>query len=312
MNTATKLGGYGAGLAALFAVALGAGSLAGPVGAAPERDDHGHGGHTAPAAQAGGEALPGGLQVSQDGYTLTPETTTVPAGKKTDFRFTVTGPDGKPVTRYTALHGKELHLIVARRDLSGFQHVHPVRDAKGVWSVPLTLPDAGTYRFFTDVHPQGAGEQLTLGTDVNVPGHFTPRDLPAPVQVAEVDGYEVRLDGTLKPGQGTELTLTVSRDGRPVTDLEPYLEAYGHLVALRDRDLAYLHVHPDGAPGDGETRPGPGITFHAEAPSTGAYRLYLDFKHAGRVRTAEFTVHAGQAPPTAPTPAESGHGDHRH
>ena len=46
-----------------------------------------------------------------------------------------------------------------------------------------------------------------------------------------------------------------------MTDLQPYLGAYGHLVALRDGDLAYLHVHP-GEHGDGRARVG----FDAEVP----------------------------------------------
>jgi hypothetical protein len=79
----------------------------------------------------------------------------------------------------------------------------------------------------------------------------------------------------------------------PVTDLQPYLAAYGHLVVLRQGDLAYLHVHPDGEPGDGRTKAGPNIVFYAEVPSAGTYRLYLDFKHGDVVRTAEFTVVAG-------------------
>jgi hypothetical protein len=110
----------------------------------------------------------------------------------------------------------------------------------------------------------------------------------------------------------------VSRNGRPVTDLQPYLEAYGHLVALRDRDLAYLHVHPAGSPGDGTTAPGPGITFYATAPSNGAYRLFLDFRHDDQVRTAEFTVttdgqrstppQTSSPDPTDPHSEEPGHG----
>ena len=60
------------------------------------------------------------------------------------------------------------------------------------------------------------------------------------------------------------LTATVSRDGEPVTDLQPYLGAYGHLVALRDGDLGYLHVHPEG-----DTGPGPEIAFGTEFPSAG-------------------------------------------
>ena len=92
----------------------------------------------------------------------------------------------------------------------------------------------------------------------------------------------------------------MSRDGAPVTDLQPYLAAYGHLVALRDGDLAYLHVHPAGAPGDGVTPAGPGITFYATIPSAGDYGLFLDFQHDGVVRTAAFIAHAG-APPSRGT-----------
>jgi hypothetical protein len=327
MNVATKLGAYTLGLAAVFGIALGAGNLAGPLGSDAQKTGsassghaagghgesggHGSGGHggsgTGTGSASGGAPVPGGLQVSQDGYTLSPQTTTLPAGKRTEFRFTVDGPDGKPVTRYTPLHGKKLHLIIARRDLSGFQHVHPTEAGGGVWIVPLTLPDPGAYRFFTDIQPQGAPKQLTLGTDITVPGDYKPRELPEAQRVATVDGYQIRMEGRLVPGRSSKITLTVSKDGEPVTDIEPYLEAYGHLVALRDRDLAYLHVHPDGEPGDGKTRPGPSITFYAEVPSSGAYRLYLDFKHQGKVRTAEFTAAAGEAgtriPGASPAPS---------
>lgn len=342
MNTATKLGAYALGLAVVFGGAVGVGNAAGPVGPASGSDGHGHSGASAPGAAPGAETggdtgtpVPGGLQVAQDGYTLSPRTTTVEPGERTDFRFTVNGPDGRPVTRYTPLHGKKLHLIIARRDLSGFQHLHPTEVGGGVWSAPVTLPSAGTYRFFTDVRPAGVDEQLTLGTDVSAPGDYRPEPLPAPERVAKVDGYEVRLAGDLVPGRSSKLTLSVSKDGEPVTDLQPYLEAYGHLVALRDRDLAYLHVHPDGEPGDGRTRPGPDVTFYAEVPSSGAYRLYLDFQHEGKVRTAEFTAVAGArgaqgspggsapAPPEAPEapeapsqkpdePSGGGHGGHAH
>ncbi|MBB4771625.1 hypothetical protein [Actinomadura livida] len=320
MNSATKVGAYAVGLAVVFGSAAGIGKVVGPVGASVEKASHEGGGHgeSTGGGHGGGHGgaasqPPGGLQVSEDGYTLVPYRTTLTPGKKTDFRFTVNGPDGKPVTAFKPLHGKRLHLIVARRDLSGFQHLHPT-ESGGVWTVPITLPKAGVYRFFTDVQPESAERQLTLGTDITAPGDLRPVPLPKPEQVAKVDGYEVTLTGGLVPGKSAELTLTVSKDGEPVTDLEPYLEAYGHLVALRQGDLAYLHVHPDGEPGDGKTEPGPGVTFFAEAPSSGAYRLYLDFKHDGKVRTAEFTVHAGDAgaPVQQPEQDEPGHDDPGH
>ncbi|MEV0661859.1 hypothetical protein ACIBI3_04250 [Actinomadura luteofluorescens] len=303
MNSATRLGAYAVGLAVVFGGAASVGKIVGPVGGTAKMASHengggghGGGGHGGGGHETAASHAPGGLQVSEDGFTLAPQQTVLTAGEKTDFRFTINGPDGRPVTGFKPLHGKRLHLIVARRDLSGFQHLHPTEAGGGVWTVPITLAKPGVYRFFTDIQPDGAKRQLTLGTDVFVPGDLKHAPLPAPEQVAKVDGYEVRLTGGLTPGKSTELTLSVSKDGKPVTDLEPYLEAYGHLVALRQGDLAYLHVHPDGEPGDGETEPGPGITFFAEAPSSGAYRLYLDFKHDGKVRTAEFTVHAGQVP----------------
>jgi hypothetical protein len=97
----------------------------------------------------------------------------------------------------------------------------------------------------------------------------------------------------------------------PVTDLQPYLGAYGHLVALRSGDLAYLHVHPDGTPEDGSTRPGPDVVFYAAVPSAGTYHLYLDFKHQGVVRTAAFTVGTTGTPAASePDLSGDGHTDH--
>ncbi|MET7960437.1 hypothetical protein [Micromonospora zamorensis] len=310
MRTVTRLAGFAVGLAAVFGTTYGIGRV---VDRAPVVE----GRHDDDAAHATGEhdettdRLPGGLLVSDRGYTLEP--VDAPAD---EFAFRIAGPDGQPVTRYDVAHDKQMHLIVARRDLSGFRHVHPELAPDGTWRVDTPLAGAGQWRAFADFTPTG-GEPLTLGVDVTVPGELTERPLPAPSTSTTVDGYTVTLTGSPQPGRTSPLTLTVSRGGQPVTDLEPYLGAYGHLVALRRGDLAYLHVHPDGAPGDGRTRPGPAVTFLAEVPSAGSYRLYLDFRHGGAVHTAEFTVVAGtpaaDAPPTGGDPsgpAPTGGADH--
>jgi hypothetical protein len=311
MNTATKLGVYALGLAVAFSAALGVGRLAGPVAApVPHEAAGGHGdaGHS----QTGGPgtAVPGGLQVADAGYRLAPVTTTLSVGASTEFAFRILGPDGAAVTRYAPTHERDLHLIVVRRDLAGFQHVHPALGADGTWRIPLGVAGAGQYRVFADFQPVGRDKALTLGVDVPAAGTYDPRPLPAAARIAEVDGYRVEVTGDLKPGTASKVTLKVTRDGQPVTDLQPYLGAYGHLVALRDGDLAYLHVHPDGEPGDGRTAAGPEVTFYAQVPSVGSYRLFLDFQHQGRVRTAEFTVNADGEPapassPTGPVPAAS-------
>ena len=244
-----------------------------------------HGGHGAHGA------VPGGLQISQDGYTLALTETIIERGR-TLLGFRILGPGGRPVTEYVPIHDRELHLIVASRELTGFWHVHPERAEDGTWSVWLDLPEAGSYRVFADISPEGLGRTITLGADLAVRGPYEPRPTPGPRRVSAVDGFEVELDGDLVPGEGRSVVITVRGDGTPVTDLEPYLGAYGHLVILRAGDLAYVHVHPDGEPGDGVTRPGPDIGFHALVPGPGTYRLFLDFKHGGTVRTAEFTLEA--------------------
>ncbi|PJN22933.1 hypothetical protein [Kitasatospora sp. CB02891] len=272
---------------------------------------HSHAAHTAHghAAHQHGGAQAGGLSVSESGYTLELDATILGAGPQT-ITFRVTGPDGRPVTEFVPEHEKELHFIAVRRDTSGFQHVHPVRDDKGVWSTELTLTP-GDWRFFTDIHPAAHTGTLTLGADVAVAGAYDPRPLPESTGVARIGDYAVTLDGELLAGEASELTLTVNRDGHPVTDLEPYLAAFGHLVALRVGDLGYLHVHPEGAPGDGVTAPGPEISFMAVAPSAGTYRLYLDFQHEGTVRTAEFTVRT-TAKTTTAAPEHAEHEQHGH
>ncbi|WKN60421.1 hypothetical protein R1X32_04440 (plasmid) [Rhodococcus opacus] len=313
MNASSKFAGFTVGLAAVFALALGAGAALGPEDATPA-DTHDTSTHDAgPDSTAGApvaDQTPGGLMVTDSGYTLALDTAQVAAGADVPLRFRILEADGVPVTRYVDSHEKQLHLIAVRRDMAGFQHVHPTLDAAGTWSVPLDLTRAGVYRVFADFTPDG-GDGLTLGADLQVAGAYDPQPLPPVAATAVVDGYTVTLDGTLTPGQASKVTLAVSRDGQPVTDLQPYLGAYGHLVALRAADLGYLHVHPDGHPGDGVTAPGPGINFVVTTPSAGDYRLFLDFQHDGVVRTAEFTLTAGNVPGAAAPAAEpmpAGHG----
>lgn len=295
MNTPTRLAGFGAVAAVVFGVALLGGRALGPVDVEESTHDAHAGDATGDHAEHESAAptteIPGGLMTSQDGYTLTLTDDRAAAGGAVPVGFTIDGPDGAPVTSYEVQHEKKLHLIAVRRDFSGFQHVHPTLDGDGTWSTDLALTP-GTWRLYADFKATGA-EALTLGTDLTVEGDFRPAAPAGERRTATVDGYEVTLDGDLAAGADAKLTLSVSKDGKPVTDLQPYLGAYGHLVALRSGDLAYLHVHPDGEPGDGRTEPGPEVTFYAAVPSDGTYHLYLDFQHDGVVRTAAFTVTAG-------------------
>ena len=257
MSTPVRLAAFGLGLVAVFGAAVGVGNAVGPVGpAAPPAMDAGHG-TDAEHVSAAAPDLPAGLAVSDGGYTLALGHPGA-AGRR--------GDPGRVPARRTGRRPGDRTRREPRRGPApdrgppgpvGLPARAPRRREPTASGVPRSTLTPGTWRLFADFVPSADGEKRTLGADLAVPGEYVPAPLPAASRTAEVDGYTVTLDGELEPGAESELTLTVSRDGRPVTDLQPYLAAYGHLVVLRDGDLAYLHVHPAGEPGDGVTQPGP-------------------------------------------------------
>lgn len=288
-STALRLAAFGA----VLALALGGGALVGATLGPDSADDAAS--HEETMVGSDASEVPPGLAVSRDGYTLDFDTSVVKGDRPAVLSFVIEGPDGGPVENFQVEHDKELHLVIVGRDLAGYAHVHPTRDADGVWSVKAPPLAPGSYRVFADFVPAG-GDGLTLGTDLTVPGEYVPVELAAPSPTASVDGYDVSFDGELVAGTESELTVTVTRDGQPVSDLEPYLGALGHLVAIRDGDLAYLHVHPlDETDGPG----GPGVRFAVEVPTDGTYGLFFDFSHAGDVHTAA-TIAIAAAGPAAP------------
>jgi hypothetical protein len=144
------------------------------------------------------------------------------------------------------------------------------------------LPEPGVYRAFADFSLGGGA--LTLGADLTVPGNLEFTQLPDPTGVVRTEDYEVELNTeALAAGVESSLAFRITSSGRDVEQLDPYLGALGHLVALREGDLAFLHVHPTGGAGAH-------LTFHAVFPSIGRYRMFLQFAHKGRVRTVPFTV----------------------
>ena len=255
----------------------------------------------------------GGLSLEQGGYTLGEIEAPQSPGTPGELAFTLTDPTGAPVTDFAVAHEQRLHLVVVRSDGAHYRHAHPELDDAGRWSVPWTWDAAGTYRVYADAVPTG-GDPITLSRTVEVAGDVVPVRAGAPTTTASVDGYDVTLDGSLQVGTASRLTLEVTRDGEPVTTLEPYLGAFGHLVALRDGDLAYLHAHPEGAEAAPGEVSGPTVAFAVEAPTAGRYLLYLDLRVEGQVRTAAFPAEpTGVTSTPADAPADddpAAHDDH--
>lgn len=291
MKASARLGVYGATLVAVFVVSgLTANALIDDrtVQAWVEEEPEGHHG-----AGGGDDHDQGtsdhGLSLASSGYQLTAVSAPSEVAVRGDLSLSVTGREGAPETDFELNHEQEMHVIAIRADGQHFAHVHPEHDGVGTWSIPWEWEASGTYRIFADFVPAATGEGLTLSTTVQVGGDYAP--VPAaPAETVTVDDFDVAVTGDLIPGEASELTMKVTRGGEPVTALEPYLGAFGHLVALRDGDLAYLHVHPRGQdPAQGETS-GPDIVFEATAPTDGRYLLFLDFQVDGQVRTAPLVI----------------------
>ena len=267
---------------ALFAIALvvvaAAATLVGRASdvTVAEAAEEGHGG------TAGAGALPNGLSDVAGGVRLVLATTTLAAGEPTRVELRLVGDDGAPVTELDETHDEPpLHLILVRRDLTGYLHLHPDRVGER-FVADVTLPEPGVWRAYADFERDG--EKIVLGRDLVVPGAFAPRAPAATDDVAEADGYRIALAaGDLRAGTEATLTFGLTRDGEPVVP-EPYLGANGHLVAIREDDLAYLHVHPV------EGTAGSTVAFDTELAEPGRYALFLQFRDEGAVRTARFAV----------------------
>lgn len=243
--------------------------------------------HEAPRGYAPeGHAIPGGLALAANGFRFDPSETRFEAGTATEWTFRIVDDDDEPVTNFDYAHGERSHLIIVRRDLTRFQHLHPELDSDGTWHVEnFVLPDPGVYRAFVDIVVDG--QPTTLGFDLFTSDAGTVDPRPASTHQATADGYEVELmTEEITPNEASQMQFEVRQDDALVATLDKYLGALGHLVAIREGDLAYLHVHPE------ETDPDSGIIqFMAQFPTVGRYRLFLQAKPNGTLITTSFDIH---------------------
>jgi hypothetical protein len=226
------------------------------------------------------------------------------------LRLTVLDPDSKnPVRDFAVVHDKRFHLFVVSQDLEDFAHIHPEQDESGSWTIDHTLTRTGYYRIYLDFLPIGGTPQV-LARTVATAAHdgdlatSIPRLVPDRSLVKSADGTTVQLSvlpSTIVAGRTVKLQYQLSENGKPVTDLEPYLAAWGHTLVLSEDALEYVHAHPiEYLPPDApDVKGGPTITFDATFPKPGRYRLWTQFKRRGTVSTTSFTVEA-TAPSTAP------------
>jgi hypothetical protein len=227
--------------------------------------------HTHPS---GGMATPVAAGYEQRGYQLvTDNVMSAMDGMPGVAGFHLLHPDGSTVTEFDRVHEKLLHAIVVRPDLSEYHHVHPQVREDGSWT--LTLPGPGQWHLVFDSTPSGETAPIVVSANIDDEQPVATVPLPPPADTVELDGLVIsraRFDFTVTDASGAA-----------VTGLETYLGQPAHLVAIRQGDLAYTHLHPNGEM-DGMFTFGEGIN------EPGTYRLFLEFGYRGEVLLATFTV----------------------
>ena len=250
---------------------------------------------------------------------------TVPAvvkpGQKTTFRFKVLHPGtGDVMKKFESVHERQYHLFVISQDMEHFQHIHPEERPDGTWTIDATLPRAGYYKVLSDFLPSGGSSQflarplVTAGYVGDLAGDSA-HLVPDTVLTKDVDDLTATVSydpSTFLVGLYGHLTfhLTDKATGRPVTDLQTYLGAFGHTLIMSEDMVDYVHSHPldilampddDGGPpqflippgADLETlRGGPTVTFEGLMPKPGRYRAWTQFRRHDKVYTFQFTFNA--------------------
>jgi hypothetical protein len=245
--------------------------------AEPGKDSHTHGDpHKGHASGVAGNAT---LHVG-----TTPQSPT--AGQPAALRLIIHDAKGEMQKEFAVVHDQKVHLIVVREGLDQFAHLHPEVDGAGNMKVSYTFPAGGKYHLFADHQPTGKTAQVARA-DLQVGGDApTAQPLVANVPGTLSSGDEIAAEVTVEKGRDVTVTFRLREAGKPVTDVEPYMGARGHLVVLSADAKEYVHAHPE----DGAKASGDQVSFGVHFPGPGLYKGWGQFKRGGKVHTIPFVT----------------------
>jgi hypothetical protein len=216
---------------------------------------------------------------------LTPTPATLKAGAPVQLAFEIRNPKtGDRVTKFEIVHDKLFHMFIVSQDLQFFVHDHPVKGDDSVFRYNTVLPRTGMYRVLSDFYPTGGVPQLIATTLIVPGGPITAGGQLAP-DVAPKKTANMTVSLTTDPPQpiaGMKTLMFFHLD--PADGLEPYLSAWGHMLAASQDLVDLIHTHPFLADG------GPQVQFNLIFPRPGVYRIWVQFQRKGVVNTARFDI----------------------
>ena len=232
--------------------------------------------------------------------TATPKV--VKPGETFRLTFFVTHPkSGAAVKDFNIVHEMPFHLFMVSQDLTYFAHIHPQQQANGSFAIDTMVPKAGAYIIYCDIFPVGGMPQvahLNLVTAGFAGDLFAAQARLEPDKVLSktVDGvrFELQLDPS-EPVGGKPATLkyrlTDEKTGEPITDLQPYLGAWGHALIVSEDASESIHAHTAETGPNGVARQmASDFSVTAFFPRPGRYRIWSQFQRQGQVITVPFTI----------------------
>lgn len=200
-----------------------------------------------------------------------------PGSSQTDIAFSIRENE-KIFADFGLSHTKEMHFIVVRDDLQHFQHLHPTRDAQGIWHVDFKPEAGGTYWLYADFVDTDNGT-YTIPYEKNFTGEKGQYGLVENFeQMKTIDGYAIALKSSTT-GKDISFAYTVTDAQGNRVELEEYLGAKGHSVLLSP-SKDFIHTHPS----DQSDAP----VFTTALPPHRFYRIFTQFQIQGKVVTVNF------------------------
>lgn len=245
-----------------------------------------------------GMSMSMGASASQ--YTLSVQTPpTMVAGSSVPFSFKVfTASTGSLVTQFDTVHDKLAHLVIVNDKLNYYSHIHP--DLKdGQFTISTTFPADDNYRAYISFEPKGGTEQVfAYGFAVGKGASGAPDKAVDATAAKTFGGVTASLVGGAKvsavdvaSGKAKLTFRFTDSAGKPVTNLYPYLAAFGHLVMINTDTYSYLHVHPLIVPFGPDETGGPDVEFMVMGNiQPGIYKLFGQFNPNKQLITVPYTI----------------------
>lgn len=221
-------------------------------------------------------------------------------GKPTEIMVSLTDATTKKGLRlsdFKEVHTKRVHLMLIDPTFTDYHHIHPQETGVAGQYRFTFVPKYTDYRAWADVTPLSTGKQAFITADLGKPQPLAPREQPSNLS-SSVNGIDFKLaaDKPLVTGDATMLNLTVSKNGKPVTGLEPIMGAYAHMVAFHDDYKTLMHVHPMGAEPTSDTdRGGPTLGFHVEPEKAGTLHVFVQAIIDGKEMVVPFILNVATA-----------------